>query len=302
MEKIAAVIVTYNRLKYLKKCIDALRHQSRKLDAIYVINNDSTDGTKDWLAQQTDLKVINQANVGGSGGFYRGLKEAYNAGYDFIWAMDDDVNPTVTCLETLLKYKGDKVGILCPRRIMDGVTIMGETLSFNLKNPFKPLKNKLKITDIKGEKTIDIEGMSFEGPLISKRVIDIIGFPNKDLFIFWDDSDYSYRTILVGLKVKYVVSAKLNKENVTVSSIRNISLKSSWKMPYGLRNLIYFTYNYGKTKIFRLLYPRLILLQYILGWIRHIIFCDRYYRINDIKIIYVAYKKGLMGELGRIFS
>ena len=37
--KIAAVVVTYNRLDLMKKCVNALRKQSRILNTIFVINN-----------------------------------------------------------------------------------------------------------------------------------------------------------------------------------------------------------------------------------------------------------------------
>ena len=75
--KIAAVVVTYNRLDLMKKCVNALRKQSRILNTIFVINNNSTDGTKEWLDRQTDLIVIHQPNVGGAGGFARGIDEAF---------------------------------------------------------------------------------------------------------------------------------------------------------------------------------------------------------------------------------
>ena len=93
MKKITAVVVTYNRKELLRRCVEHLRGQTRALDNIIVVNNGSTDGTKVWLDEQTDLDVIHQENVGGSGGFYRGIQYAYEKGYDWIWCMDDDVYP-----------------------------------------------------------------------------------------------------------------------------------------------------------------------------------------------------------------
>ena len=93
MEKITAVVVTYCRLELVKKTISALRNQLYKLDSIIVVDNNSTDGTSEWLDSQNDLVVIHQENIGGSGGFYRGIKEAYDRGADWIWCMDDDVYP-----------------------------------------------------------------------------------------------------------------------------------------------------------------------------------------------------------------
>ena len=51
MDKVIAVVVTYNRQQLLSECIDALRNQTRKLDKILVVNNCSTDNTERWLQQ-----------------------------------------------------------------------------------------------------------------------------------------------------------------------------------------------------------------------------------------------------------
>ena len=74
--KIIAVVVTYNRRELLKRNIGCLR-QNTPLHSIVVVNNGSTDGTKEWLDEQTDLRVIHQENVGGSGGFYTGIRYAF---------------------------------------------------------------------------------------------------------------------------------------------------------------------------------------------------------------------------------
>lgn len=297
---IAAVVVTFNRITLLQKCIKALYNQTKKLDAIIVINNNSTDGTKEWLDKQNDLIVIHQENVGGSGGFFRGIKEAYERGFDWIWTMDDDVNPTSTCLEKLCKYlDSPQVGILCPQRIKNGNIHIDEVLKFNLSNPFKALKRNLQLKDIQDDQPINIEGMAFEGPLISRNTIQKIGFPNKDLFIFWDDTDYAYRTTIAGLKVKYVPGAILQKEDLSQSS-SNASKLRSWKVPYGLRNLIYFTHTYGKNSFFRNIYPRLILLRYCAGFISHRIKRDGYYGKGDFDIIIKAFHDGINNKLGKI--
>ena len=98
--KIIAVVVTYNRLSLLKRNLDCLR-QNKPLSSIIVVNNGSTDGTAEWLAEQQDVMVLTQANVGGSGGFYTGIQHACQCGADWIWCMDDDVFPRPDCLKFL---------------------------------------------------------------------------------------------------------------------------------------------------------------------------------------------------------
>ena len=68
---VITVIVTYNRRQLLIQCVEAVRRN--RPEKIIVVNNGSTDGTREWLDQQTDLHVIHQENVGGSGGFCRGM-------------------------------------------------------------------------------------------------------------------------------------------------------------------------------------------------------------------------------------
>ena len=64
MEKVIAVVVTYNRQSLLSECINALRSQTRRLDAILVVNNGSTDSTEEWLKKQSDVFFVSQKNVG----------------------------------------------------------------------------------------------------------------------------------------------------------------------------------------------------------------------------------------------
>lgn len=68
-KKVAAIVVTFNRITLLKECIEALRKQSYADFSIIVVDNGSTDGTNLWLSEQGDLIVVKQENLGGAGGF-----------------------------------------------------------------------------------------------------------------------------------------------------------------------------------------------------------------------------------------
>lgn len=176
MSKITAVVVTFNRLNLLQRVIASLQKQSVHIHDIIIVNNGSTDGTKEWLDKQNKLHIIHQENVGGSGGFYRGIQEASKTECDWIWCMDDDVFPSEHCLENLLIYasKDNKIGIACPHRLMSGKTFTGEAKTLNLSNPFKDMHdNGLMPEDVEANETVDIVGMAFEGPLIKKEVVDL---------------------------------------------------------------------------------------------------------------------------------
>lgn len=183
-----AVVVTYNRLPLLKEGLIGLRNQTKKLDKIIVVNNGSSDGTKDWLKSQTDIKVINQENTGGAGGFYTGVKFAYENGADWVWTMDDDVVPNYDCLEELMNYSSFSKCLHPSRETRDGLKYFwGEYL--DLKK-----YRKYKLTEVEiNDKNIYYPNVGcFEGMLISSEVIEKIGFPDSRFFISGDDTIYGY--------------------------------------------------------------------------------------------------------------
>ena len=300
---VVAVVVTYNRLNLLQRVVGALKGQSKKLDKIYIVNNGSTDGTKEWLDGQTGLNVIHQENVGGSGGFYRGIQEASKEECDWIWCMDDDVFPRENCLETLLNVaeQHDKLGIVCPHRLMSGKTFVGEAKTLNLTNPFCDMHNDmLTAQELESNETVRIVGMAFEGPLIRKEVVEKIGLPNKELFILYDDTDYSYRTVLAGYKVVVARDALMDKYDFqSKTSYREDKIKNKWKLAYHIRNTAYFGHRYGKNIAVRYMAA----LPFIMRMYAAITFNfvkGHKYSFSDYGLFWRMMRRGLREELGKM--
>ncbi len=212
-EKIAIVVVTYNRLALLKECIPALRIQTRKPDVIIVINNDSTDGTAQWLQEQPDLQVIQQENIGGAGGFYRGVKEAYEQGFDWIWVMDDDVEPMPDCLENLLKYRNVSECIHPLRKYIDNEVVSGELIWDLSRDNIMFMEN---ISYENGKDFWPTNNACFEGMLVSRRVVEKIGYPDKRFFFVYDDLIYGFYASLY-TNVIFVRSALMIRKKPSTS-------------------------------------------------------------------------------------
>jgi GT2 family glycosyltransferase len=192
---ICTVVVTYNRLELLKGAIEALRGQSLCTD-ILIVNNGSTDGTKEFLDNQTDITVIHQSNVGGAGGFYTGLKYACEHGYDCAWIMDDDVLPDKDALKNLIEKReylinnGESVGYVCSR-VTDNA---GESVNVPLVDSRPDEKtgyaNWPKYVS-KG--IVKVQLATFVSVLIPCRIVYELGLPYKEFFIWGDDTEYTYR-------------------------------------------------------------------------------------------------------------
>ncbi|MFV0264601.1 MAG: glycosyltransferase [Kluyvera sp.] len=249
---VIAIIVTYNRKDLLKKVIESVNNQSYPLKKIIIVDNNSIDGTRELVSTfESDIIQYQNtgANLGGAGGFHFGFLEAEKYSYDYLWLMDDDLMPTVDCLEKLIS--NNPQGIVQPVRYnLDNTCAELSPLTYNLSNPFKlnpkgiPLKQHIKESDDK-PKLISIEAIPFEGPLISRNTIISIGFPEPKFFIFCDDIEYAIKA--KRKKIPIVCNLEAKAYRLLVNHQGNDLL--SWKGYFMLRNLFYLHKKYG-TNIF----------------------------------------------------
>lgn len=296
--KIIAVVVTYNRLELLQKGIGMLRMQP-DLSSIIVVNNGSTDNTRQWLDSQTDLTVIHQDNVGGSGGFHTGIRHAYDEGADWIWCMDDDVFPRPDCLAQLLRHATDpSVGILSPRRLMEGKVFTHEFQRFDFSHPFASMHGG-KLSRLQVDGPTPIVGCDFEGPFISRRVVERIGLPNRDLFIFCDDTDYCLRAHLAGFGLLYVPAALMDKHRFFSNdtwTTRN--QKKKWKRYYQIRNEAYLNHHYGRNFGVRYLRSLIGVAGYVVPALLTMPFSSAW-QWRDLSMLWQAYQHGIHEQLGK---
>ena len=297
--KLTAVVVTYNRLSLLKRTVNCLLEQTCPLGQIYIVNNGSTDGTKEWLDSQEQVTVIHQANVGGSGGFYTGIQQAFQDGADWIWCMDDDVFPRPTCLELLLKESNRPyTGILAPRRLLDGKIYTNDFQEYDLTHPFASMYQQRLAKQIV-DSPVEIKGTAFEGPFIHRDVVDAIGLPNKDLFIFCDDTDYCLRAVKAGFKIYYIPDALMDKQLFFSNdswAVRN--QKKKWKRFYQIRNATYLNHHYGENIGVKYLRGFMQVIGYIIPAFFTAPF-SKAWSWKDIPALWKAYQNGLKENLGK---
>ncbi|MCR4675078.1 MAG: glycosyltransferase family 2 protein [Lachnospiraceae bacterium] len=208
--EITAVVVTYNRLDLLKENIEALRNQIAPNFHILVVDNNSSDGTRDYLKGQEgdDLECLFlDENLGGAGGFFYGMKKAYEDGADAVWIMDDDTIPKEDALERLLE--ADEIlehdyGFLAS----DVRWIDGSPCVMNRVHKLKEKKGSYE----------RIDTATFVSLFIPGETIKQIGLPVKEYFIWGDDKEYTLRAS--DYKPCYFVpeSRVLHKMKVNVGS------------------------------------------------------------------------------------
>lgn len=317
--KVCAVVVTFNRKDLLIKCIESLITQNLKPDAIYIVDNNSTDGTPQLLNDNnylnklppndnsiwTSLTYHNQIrikyihlpeNLGGAGGFYHGVKLAYEDEYDWVWIMDDDAFPTPTCLEKLSPYYDleDTVALASLKVDLKGNILYHHRGYFNF-NSGLPIQRHITKEDTEVEMK-DIDMASFVGLLVKRDAISKIGYPKKEFFIHSDDLEYCIRLRTQG-KIKLINDSVIKhaegsvqgtfKKKILGISVDRRPYEKLWINYYMQRNLIWIGRKYSKNKVSLYL---TILKNYIMTIIGIILFDDHKYR--RIKFYTNAYMDG----------
>lgn len=245
--QIACVIVTFNRLNYLKNAFRAVVNQTRPPDLIIIVDNCSIDGTSEWLLEmagkRSDVMVLTMdTNYGGAGGFHYGIDAAWRWGADWIWTMDDDCQPAPDALEQLIRGmdvhdsdSGSLIGFLasrvnwkdgrCHEMNVPGIACGTDRRQFSAHR--KPVK---------------ILYSSFVSILIHRSAVERVGLPIKEFFIYGDDVEYTKRITTAGFVAYYIESSQvqhLTTENQGVTMDRLVAYPPQMKQrDIALRNLV----------------------------------------------------------------
>lgn len=245
---IGVVIVTYNRLEKLKKALESFDNQIVKPKYIIVVNNKSTDNTKEYLEQWKKLEkeykkyiIETEENLGGAGGFYTGLKKSLELDADWVYVSDDDAFPEKDVIEKaenfLNEYKDrEELAAICTKILRNGKTDYFHRASI------KKRLFSFKITNSKEEDYqkdfFEINLFTYVGTILNKEYLEKYGITRKDFFIFTDDWEHSYRLSKHG-KILCIPS-------ITVRHNTENAKGEDWRIYYAKRNTLIWYKSFGK--------------------------------------------------------
>lgn len=191
-DHVSAVVLAYSRDKILPDLIEALRNQSRKPDEIIVINQGSNPAIASWLAEQHDLTVIIQENLGSAGGFCRGILESIQRGHGWTWIFDDDAIPASAALEEMVKcpYFKQQETVFLGSRIIDrhGETYMSPSGS----------KSIAWYSSVLEDKCVEAIDACWLGLLVRTSAVYEAGLPIAEFFLWDEDREFVSRLIRHG--------------------------------------------------------------------------------------------------------
>jgi rhamnopyranosyl-N-acetylglucosaminyl-diphospho-decaprenol beta-1,3/1,4-galactofuranosyltransferase len=291
-DRIAVILVTFNRKHLLLESLRGVLRQSHPIERVFLIDNASTDGTEEslraagYLDQERIVYVRMPENTGGAGGFHEGLRLASATGFDWYWLLDDDVEPEKDSLDNLLSYRHLSECIHPLVVYQDGTEHEWE----HIVDPITTYQAGLHNLSFRnGKDWCSMRVACFEGMLVSASVLEKVGLPEKDFFVYGDDGLFGFKAALY-TTVIYVKSARLIKK------IKPGHAASAFKIYYDLRNRFMLRRKFGEVvRIPR--YTRYVFLVFLSSLT--FAYLRASFSLQTCRAAFFAWKDGLGGVVGR---
>lgn len=219
-ESVAITIVTYNSGRFIRRCLESVLGQQYAAKEIFVIDNASTDDTRDilgWFGDRITV-VYNDQNAGFAAAQNQGMALS---GSEWILVLNPDVLLMPAFISTLVAagQTQPEVGTLCGK-------LLKMTADFELSSPpafdstgiyFTPTMRHFD----RGSGEVDrgrydefeyVFGATGAAAMYRRKMVDDISlggeFFDPDFFVYREDADVAWRAQLMGWRCLYVPTAR----------------------------------------------------------------------------------------------
>ncbi len=202
MTKTFVVIVTYNGVNWLKRCLASINFS---LYNVVIVDNESKDGTIGIIKTQYPEVILieNKINMGFGAANNIGIKKAYEQGADYVFLLNQDAWVEPDTIEKLIiaQQKEPEYGIVSPIHLNG----KGDALDYNFSNYIIPPKCESLYSDLFLNKIKDavykVSFVNAAGWLLSKKCLETVGGFNPSFFHYGEDDNYIHRVHYHGLRV-----------------------------------------------------------------------------------------------------
>ncbi len=201
--KTSIVMLTYNELHLTKKCIDSIKQHTRSDQyELIIVDNASTDGTKEYVRELKDVIFIeNTENQGFAKGCNQGAKQATG---DSILFLNNDTIVTENWLFPLKEalFASERIGMVGPVSNYVSGPQMVEPSYTDVKE--LPAFAKNYTAARKGQRTYVHRLVGF-CLLVKRELIEEVGlFDERFVYGSFEDDDLCLRSLLKGYQLQIV--------------------------------------------------------------------------------------------------
>lgn len=211
MKKIGIVICNFNKADKVLECIQCVLESKFQDFDIYVVDNASIDNSVKMINEKYGDKVnliVNEENLGGSGGFNKGLRTAYDKGYEYLMCIDNDAMLDENAVGNLYYFleEHEEVGMAGSKiyhlENPDYIQQFGQEIDFEYFCTVVPHLNMYE--DGSMPDFLYVDSVAACSLMIRRSTIDKIGFMPEENFLYWDDTEWCYLCNKAGMKVASV--------------------------------------------------------------------------------------------------
>ncbi|MGE6203805.1 glycosyltransferase family 2 protein [Guptibacillus hwajinpoensis] len=243
-KSVAIILLNWKSYEDTSECLMSLEKLDYDPFHVYIVDNLSGDGSYEKLIQtyendgfSTNITFIQSGgNLGFAGGNNKGIKQAYEDGYEYIWLLNNDTTVDELALRPLIDViENDKqIGIVGSKIYFADTGLLwfaggevncywGSTHHIGYKE-----KDHGQYDEVKPVKYI--VGCSL---LFRRELIDSIGYLEEDYFLYYEDTDWNIRAARNGWKVIYVPQSIVYHKVSSASSSKEVAPFFAY---YNIRN------------------------------------------------------------------
>ncbi len=241
--KVFIIILSWNNWPDVKECLESIKNNDYPNYQVVIVDNDS----KEKPQPSPEIKIIyNEKNLGFSGGNNVGIKYALENGADYVLLLNDDTIVDSQFLTKLVEAgeSDGNFGILGPKIYYyeDRNRIWSAGGKINWLCNKGTLKgwneiDKGQYDSPKAQENPHLTGCC----LLAKRdLVEKIGPMSEDYFLYYEDTDWSFRARENGFKCVFVPEAKI-WHKISRSAVA----ESSTYIYYHVRNGLIFAQKYA---------------------------------------------------------
>ncbi|MCP4360747.1 MAG: glycosyltransferase family 2 protein [Chloroflexi bacterium] len=222
-ESVCVIITNWNQAQHTIECLETVYRQEYRPFTPLVVDNGSTDDTVARVKEtypQTEILTLPE-NLGPTGGYNSGFRYALEQGFDFIFLLNNDTLLAPDCISELMKeaQSAADIGLVMPKiyyadepkRIW---SVGGWENQWNYEVQ-RPGENQLD--EGQWEEAVDIDDAPFCAVLLTRNLLETVGLPDDNFFLYYEDRDFSRRAQEAGFRLRLAPKATM-WHKVSVSS------------------------------------------------------------------------------------
>lgn len=262
IKTIYVIIVTWNGMKWIQKCLDALRKSTYPVTTL-MIDNLSTDNTVEYVKENyPEVRVIqSDKNLGFGQANNVGMRIALKENADYVYLLNQDAYVYPDMFEKLMEVAesdlDNQYGIFSPLHVHASGIKLDKQFKGYLKTVSPDIVEDSFLASTK--KVYPVACVPAAGWLLPKKTLEIIGGFDPIFFHYGEDHHYAQRAIYHGYQIGMIPQAKMIHDR---DDFGNVFLAKKDMIFRSLKTEIFLNINLSKADCMRKLSNLFVLFTY----------------------------------------